>query len=213
MIGLTMEIEVGNYIIDIWPLAVLLLIALVVVQWRRKRSPAYLVCLSLFGLYILAVLSVAIFPIAITGAFADSARAEGNFMSLVNLTPFYFGASSVSGRILAERISAAIIQNIILTIPFGFGASFVIPVRRRDVRWLVIAGGLGIEATQLMISLGLGYAYRVIDVNDVILNALGVLVGYGLFRVFAWIYLKNSEHLALEHEGLSAYVYTIASQA
>lgn len=205
---LNLEIELGKYIIDILPLVVLLLIVFLVVLWRRKRNPAYLFCFSLFGIYFLYVLDVAIFPIPITGAFADAVRAEGNFMSHVNLVPFYFGTSLDSKRIFINTI-----QNIILTIPFGFGISFIVPLREKGFRWVVIAGCLGIEVMQLVISLGVRFTYRVIDVNDVFLNAVGVLVGYGLFRVFSWSYLIISERFSIEHEGLSAYIHNIASQA
>ena len=33
-----------------------------------------------------------------------------------------------------------------------------------------------------------GYGHAV-DINDVILNAIGALAGYGLFRGFGWLYL------------------------
>jgi glycopeptide antibiotics resistance protein len=35
----------------------------------------------------------------------------------------------------------------------------------------------------------IGGAYRGVNINDVLLNAVGVLIGYGIFRVFTWLYL------------------------
>jgi glycopeptide antibiotics resistance protein len=52
--------------------------------------------------------------------------------------------------------------------------------------------GLGIEASQLAISLLLGVCYRSVDINDVLLNACGVLVGYMLYCICAWIYSTAS---------------------
>lgn len=104
-------------------------------------------------------------------------------------------------------------MNIALTIPFGFGVNFVANIRPRSFRWLAPSVGFGIELTQLAISLALGYTYRYIDINDVIMNTLGVLIGYGGFRVFAWLYLLITRRLGIRHWGPTAYVYEIASRA
>ncbi len=40
---------------------------------------------------------------------------------------------------------------------------------------------LAIELSQLAISLALGYSYRATEIDDVLLNFVGVLSGYGLF--------------------------------
>jgi glycopeptide antibiotics resistance protein len=106
--------------------------------------------------------------------------------SFINLIPFYFGEQ----HIFDDRDLIAFAQNILLTIPFGFGILFVSRLRPKDFLWLPLAIGFGIEAAQLIISLILKYPYRVIDINDTLLNALGVLVGYALFRILAWLFIK-----------------------
>ena len=66
---------------------------------------------------------------------------------------------------------------------------------------------------QLAISLGIGGPYRVVDITDILLNAIGVLIGYGLFKAFAWLYRRLTQRLNLKRRGLSAYLYEIAKQA
>ena len=57
----------------------------------------------------------------------------------------------------------------------------------------------------------LRYPYRVVDINDVWLNAVGVLIGYGLFRIFAWLYrLVVPQRPGTKHGGLLAYLYAVA---
>ena len=63
------------------------------------------------------------------------------------------------------------------------------------------------------IGLLLGYPYRIIDINDAPLNALGVLIGYGLFRLFAWVYIAGVGHLGVPRWGLPAYIYQVSQQA
>lgn len=46
-----------------------------------------------------------------------------------------------------------------------------------------LAFSVAIELAQLAVSVGLGYAYRVSDIDDVILNVAGVLLGYTAYRL------------------------------
>lgn len=76
---------------------------------------------------------------------------------------------------------------------------------------MAVAVGVGIETTQLILSVVLGGVYRSVDINDVLMNAIGVLIGYGFFRVFSWLYVANAERVKIKLEGLFAYVYTVAN--
>ena len=69
--------------------------------------------------------------------------------------------------------------------PFGFLLPFACAAARD-----VAAHGAGrralpaaIESSQLAVSLALGYSYRVTEVDDVLLNFAGVLLGYALFAL------------------------------
>ena len=68
--------------------------------------------------------------------------------------------------------------NIVLLVPIGFIAPFVI----RNMTWkkslaLAVAAGLAIEGMQAMFHVG------IFDIDDVMLNGLGVMLGY-------WAYIK-----------------------
>ena len=78
-----------------------------------------------------------------------------------------------------------LIGNIAAFLPLGF----LVPLAFRTA-WpllLVVVGALGlslaIELGQLAISVGLGYAYRSTDIDDVFLNVVGALVGYSALAV------------------------------
>lgn len=68
-----------------------------------------------------------------------------------------------------------------MTIPFGLGMNLFYLVRARRVLWLALGVGLAFEGIELLILL-FTPSYHAVDINDVLLNALGVLFGYGLFR-------------------------------
>lgn len=205
-----MQVILNDARIDLFPAGAVVLVMLAGALWRRQRgvSVSYLLCYAIFGVYLLFALDVAFFPIAISGSEADMLRAARSFAAFVNVIPFNFNLSE-----MPDLVYRQIFQNMLLTIPFGFGVSFVTRVRARDFRWLIPAVGLGAEAVQLVISLLLRYPYRVIDVNDAMLNALGVLIGYGSFRSFAWLYIRATQRLNIRHRWISAYVYDVALRA
>jgi len=68
--------------------------------------------------------------------------------------------------------------NIILFVPIGF----LVPFVYQKMNWqkalaLAVAAPLLIEGIQLVFRLG------IFDIDDVILNALGIIVGYSLYRI------------------------------
>ena len=203
-----MQIEVDGLRIPVWPAGAIVLVILAVILWRRKHSFSHLMCFAVFGIYLLFAIDKAFFPIAISGNYVDAMR-EIPFSPFMNLSPFNFNFNLSE---MPELVLMQIFQNVLLTVPFGFGVSFIAPLRSKDFLWLVPAIGIGIEATQLIISLILRYPYRVIDINDVILNGLGVLVGYIIFRIFAWLYLWVTQRSSIKHGGLAAYIYAVVSQ-
>ena len=176
-----MQIFIDNLVFETWPIGVFLL-GLVLLR-HRNRSAAYLFCVAVFGIYLLCAFEMVFFPVRILREYLGAQRLP--FPASVNLIPLNFDFSE-----LPHIVARQIFQNILLTIPFGFGLSFVAVVRARDFRWIAPAVGISIEAVQLLLSLLLGYHTRVIDINDALLNAFGVLVGYGGFRVFAWLYTR-----------------------
>jgi glycopeptide antibiotics resistance protein len=202
-----MHIILNDLGIPIWPLGIVFLLVVLVILRRRKHSLAYLVFFSIFWVYVMVALDKTFFPLQINGQYVDVMRQEPLF-SQVNLVPFYFSTHglSVAGYFI-------IVNNILLTVPFGFGLNFLRHLRVKDILWLAIAVGLGIEAVQFVVTLILCYPYRVVDINDVWLNALGVLIGYGLFLVFAWLYRTVARRLGLKHRGLWAYLSAVADQS
>ena len=182
-----------------------ILCVLLPILWWRKHNLSYLLFFSIFWIYLLAVVQAVIFPFVINTAYGNA-----TFTPSINLIPFYFGSCFTYMPALCVR---GILENIILTIPFGFGINFLVRVKPRNFFWLAISIGLGFELSQLAISLVFRSAFRAVDINDAILNAAGVLLGYVFFRAFAWAYIKATEHFGIKHKRLFADIYDIAFQA
>jgi glycopeptide antibiotics resistance protein len=179
------------------------LVCLLPLVWRQKRSVPYLLFFSIFWIYLLAVVEAIIFPIVINWE-----NSSGRFTPSINLIPFYFGDCSM--LVLCIR---GVVENILLTIPFGFGIHFLVQVRPRTFLWLSLTVGLLFELSQLVISLVFRSRFRAVDINDVILNGAGILIGYAIFRVFVWVYLQIAEHINLKDKWLLADLYDVAFRA
>lgn len=70
-----------------------------------------------------------------------------------------------------------------------------------------------IESLQLIISLLLKYNYRVIDINDVIFNFIGIITGYFIFRIFSFIIIKMIEKFDIKLNKMLNYIYSISKQS
>jgi glycopeptide antibiotics resistance protein len=96
-----------------------------------------------------------------------------NFVPFRTIVPYLFG---FKGLIIA---GINLVGNIILLVPVGF----LIPIVWRSVTWkssliLSIVSGMLIELLQVALHVG------IFDIDDVILNALGVMIGFWLYLVF-----------------------------
>ena len=178
---------------------VVLLVLILLLLRREKYSRSYLFLFSLFWIYLLWVLNIIIFPIApLPEVYQDAFRLKTNF------TPFDFGVCGFRRICLAN-----IIGNVLLTVPLGFGVSFIAKLRLKEILWLSILVGVVFETLQLILALAFRSPFRLIDINDFILNGLGVWIGYILFRVFGLIYLFVMKQLKLRPRSIFAYVYEV----
>ena len=152
-----MDFGTHDFMIDISPAVFFGIVAILLfIMWIRKRNFSYLLCLFIFSVYLFVAIQKTLFPIFSEESFIE-ARKNLPLLIGVNLVPFYFGHSRhMNGIILG------VFQNILLTMPLGFGLSFVLPAKTKNIVWLLIAGGLGFEMAQLLICLAIGYTYRVI---------------------------------------------------
>lgn len=173
------------------------LVAVLIFLRQKGKSISYLFFFSLFWLYLMQVVSVAVFPFPIDIPYEK-------FKPSINLVPFDFGHCD-SRRI--EQCFRQIYENILLTLPFGI--NFVARIKPRHI--FVLAAGVGavLELIQLAVSLIFRASFRVIDINDIILNALGVLIGYGVFRIFGWAYWHLLQRLQLQPRRIFAHIQEV----
>lgn len=188
------------------PVALMIFVVRLAAVWLRTRNLWHLFFAAIFGVYLLFAIAVTFFPMWQTTQTATSIKAMLRNYN-IQLVPFYYPYSEIP-----DFIWRRIFENILLTVPFGFGISFVVRIKPRDFLWLVPAVGFGIGLTQFLIMV-LIWMTRVITIDDIILNSLGVLIGYFLFRVFAWLYVRATHRFSLPRSGLFGYVHDVSVRA
>lgn len=95
-----------------------------------------------------------------------------------NLIPF----RSFFDQLIWEYYDSSVLLNVIFTVPLGV---FIVifetmnhhKILIRDVIGKGMLFSLGIESTQLLLNMLLGYRYRIVTIDDVIMNTIGTVLG------------------------------------
>ena len=105
--------------------------------------------------------------------FGGTQTGPPNFIPFKTIMPYLQGDK---GLLIG---SLNIAGNIILLVPVGFIVPFIFPNMTWNKSLLpAVASGLAIELMQVIFRVG------IFDVDDVILNGIGVLLGFWVFRFF-----------------------------
>jgi glycopeptide antibiotics resistance protein len=155
------------------------ILVLVIILWQRRErfNLAYRVYFTLFWLYLLMLLSMTVFSGTVYRSvpWAERLQTMPMLLDRVNLNPFQFGDFPYSAYIWPD-----ILLNIGVTVPFGFGVAFFTGIHLRKMFVLALGLGLFFEVGQLIVTLLAALPNRAPDINDVIFNAIGAIMGYGL---------------------------------
>ncbi|GIQ68123.1 VanZ family protein [Xylanibacillus composti] len=154
-----------------------LLIRLSLIKWFKVRVVKDALIL-LFVAYVAFVLFIVWFDRSIPTDYL-----------LFNLVPFYTLYEYFS-RGFNHIAVVNILGNLIMTLPFGMFAYFKINViPKLNIFWYSLCIPIIIELGQLVIYMS-GYGMRSVDIDDIILNSAGILIGYFIvnscFKRFHW---------------------------
>lgn len=150
--------------------------------YRRGVDGQLLVVRLAVVVWVLAVIAATLFPLPYQRELLASERAD-QFLTN-NFTPMATIGPAVAGGV--SRQLAQVLANVAMFVPLGF----LLPMLVNPCGWgravsVAIGASIAIEVSQFTISWLLGYTYKITDVDDVILNVTGALLGYGLFRVLS----------------------------
>lgn len=220
---------IGSHVLQMLPcMLVGLLIWLLVWPWRKKRltrrgqysSPLREGALLAFVLFCVGLAAMTVFPYGIWSAVFEAVLCPGKELDLWD---FYLPPEQIllrmeefCQRVVPFREIRRVLLwgdrwlwfilwgNIIMFMPVGFCSGLL----WFNGTWKRATGvgfffSFSIEVIQLFIG-------RITDIDDVILNTLGALLGYILYRLFRWVWPELAQKFHIQkredkvHGGLEA---------
>ncbi len=150
-----------------WPMVIISVVIMVSFRisyliMNKEKFVLYKELLMLiFGVYILCLFQVVTFQ-------DDTAWASNNFIPFKEILRY-----SITSRLFIKNV----LGNMIMFLPFGFFVSYYLKVEKIHMPVvLTLIASLSIELVQLSIG-------RVFDVDDIILNLLGGIMGYFVYSI------------------------------
>lgn len=166
------------YIISI-PIYIILIVIFLIKKIKLKNILIY----TIFYIYIISLLAVTLFPIPIAWLKEIS--------KYVTDTNNFIPLNSILDIILNKNLPLIVkfkqvIWNIIIFIPLWFLVPFIWKNKNnfKQALFIWVLWTILIETTQFIISIILGFNYKVTDIDDIILNTLGFIIWFYIFRLF-----------------------------
>ena len=190
-----------NHSIDFELLYGLVLLCIIVIfKWKdlKKNTKIDKFIIFTYYIYIIGVISVTFFPINLF-LINNKPSIDFRFSDFINYIPFKTISSAIDRHLYIQ-----VLGNLLLLFPLGIYYSLVKKQQLGSFRGFIKIFTVGftlslfIETVQLIISLTLGVPERIFDVDDLLLNTLGMLIGYLFFRLYLYLFKKfrlNSELL------------------
>jgi glycopeptide antibiotics resistance protein len=158
-----------------------------IINLKRKPLSDNLI-LTTFYTYLALVVGVTLFPLPVD---KDIIRRlaeftlENNYIPFVSIYRFYTSAP-------VYVWTRQLLGNIIMVMPFGFLLGVIskkgITFKSVLIRTMIFS--LSIEIAQILLGAILGGRYKVTDIDDIILNTIGGVLGYLIFKLVMPLILK-----------------------
>ena len=134
-----------------------------------------------FFVYLCIVAKVVFFPVPIDTDFIKQFIDTTSIN--YNLIPMSFLINNFSENNLIHSLQIReSAKNVLLFLPMGFLLPLVLRMKVQYKRIVYIGAlvSISIELFQLLLDFLLIVSYRVVDINDIIMNTLGTIIGLGL---------------------------------
>ncbi len=155
-----------NIIANVWPMLLIFITIIVSIRitsilTKKEKFVFYQDVIVLgFIIYILCLFYVV--------TFQDVSWSSSNFTPFAEMFRFKIGSPMFLRNFFG---------NMLLFMPYGFFVSYFLDLKKSYIAFILITiASITIECTQLVIG-------RVFDIDDIILNVIGGLIGYFLYHL------------------------------
>ncbi|MBM7541871.1 VanZ family protein [Amphibacillus cookii] len=158
---------------------------------KNSISKLYYFYWIIFGVYISGLIGITLFPFPyqdylIQTMIEDNLGSTHNFIPLGEIREIIeFGYMPI--------VLKQLVGNILLFVPLGFSLPILFTkLNLKSTILICFLVSLTIECIQLVSSIFIRYNYRAFDVDDLLLNVLGSIIGFFVFKL-AFKFLNNNE--------------------
>ena len=170
--------SIKEILLDIWPSLIIcfIIITSLRITFLVKNKVKFIfykeILMLGFIMYVIALFEVV--------TFQDVSWSSSNFIPFKEMLRYEFGT---------KLFFKNVVGNMMMFIPFGFFTSYFLKLKKiYSVFILTLLTSITIETTQLLIG-------RVFDIDDILLNILGGLIGYFIFKIIYKIKFLKKESI------------------
>lgn len=170
--------SIKEILLDIWPSLIIcfIIITSLRITFLVKNKVKFIfykeILMLGFIMYVIALFEVV--------TFQDVSWSSSNFIPFKEMLRYEFGT---------KLFFKNVVGNMIMFIPFGFFTSYFLKLKKIYSTFiLTLLTSITIETTQLLIG-------RVFDIDDILLNILGGLIGYFIFKIIYKIKFLKKESI------------------
>lgn len=153
------------------------LIIFLIYKFKKNFSFEYLIICSIFYFYLITLIEILFFPIY------TSIVPNYIFKFDINLVPLNTVLEMYKFGML--NFLKQIVGNVIIFIPFGFLLPLLFTKYDKFKKILIFAifTSSFVEIFQLIIGYLINNSYRKTDIDDILLNVIGTIIGYVAYRL------------------------------
>ncbi len=160
-------------LIEMWPTLLLLTVValsmrIIYVVKNKEKFVFYKDAMS----YLFIIYTLCLFYVV---TFQDVSWSTSNFIPFKEIFRYSLGSKMFYKNVLG---------NMVMFVPFGLFASYFLKLQKfRSITILSLITSITIEVTQLLIG-------RVFDVDDILLNLIGGLIGFAIYHIIHIVRVK-----------------------
>lgn len=161
------ETTVKNIIYNIWPMILIMTVILTSIRIASiAKNKEKIVLYEELLKYAFMIYIISLFHVV---TFQDVSWSTSNFIPFKEMFRY---------QLFSNLFFKNVVGNMIMFLPYGFFISYFLKINKaKVVLVLSVIASLTIEITQLIIG-------RVFDVDDILLNVVGAIIGYFIYRIF-----------------------------
>lgn len=160
------DVTIKNILENVWPMV--LIITVILSSFRITYIIKYKENFSFYDEMLKLGFIIYIISLFYVVTFQDVSWSTSNFTLFKEIFRY---------ELFSSMFFKNVVGNLIMFIPYGFFMSYFLKIKSKKLIFILsLITSITIEVTQLVIG-------RVFDVDDILLNVLGGLCGYFLYRI------------------------------